>query len=100
LHVALRRRANPFKVRGFLQDIPLQIAALRRYIEAGDRNGSERQAHTIKGAAGNVGGNLLRDVAFEMEKAAKAGDLRSAGEYMADLDVQFVRLKDAITREI
>ena len=31
----------------FLEDIPRQIAALRNFIEAGDTNGAERQAHTL-----------------------------------------------------
>ena len=73
---------------GFLEDIPRQIEALRGYLEAGDAPGAERQAHTIKGAAANMGGEHLREVAFEMEKAGKAGDLER----------EFARLKEAMTK--
>ena len=81
---------------GFLEDIPRQIEALRGYLEAGDAPGAGRQAHTIMGAAANVGGERLREAAFEMEKAAKAGDLSAVKARMADLEAQFGRLKEAM----
>ena len=85
---------------GFLEDIPRQIEALRGYLEAGDAPGAERQAHTIKGASANVGGEALRAVAFEMEKAGRAGDLDAVKGRMADLEAQFDRLKEAMTKDL
>jgi len=87
-------------VEGFLDDIPRQIAAVKGYLETGDAPGVERQAHSIKGASANVGGERLREVAFELEKAAKAGDLSAAGGHMAELEAQFGRLKEAMTKEL
>ena len=78
---------------GFLSDLPEQIEALQGYLEAEDVAGTERQAHTIKGAAANVGGERLRVVAYTIEKAARVGDLRAAGELMAELVAQFDQLK-------
>jgi len=78
---------------GFLSDIPGQIEALQGYLEADDAVGAERQAHTIKGAAANVGGERVRVVAFAIEKAARVGDLRAAGEFMVELAAQFDQLK-------
>jgi len=83
---------------GFLEDVPRQIEALRGYLEAGDVPGAERQTHTIKGASANVGGERLRAVAFEMENAAKAGDLDAVKAHMAELKAQFDRLKQAMTK--
>jgi HPt (histidine-containing phosphotransfer) domain-containing protein len=80
-------------VEGFLEDIPRQIAALKGYLETGNVSGAERQAHTIKGASANVGGERLRAVASEMEKAAKAGGLDNAKGHMAELEAQFDALK-------
>jgi signal transduction histidine kinase/CheY-like chemotaxis protein/HPt (histidine-containing phosphotransfer) domain-containing protein len=77
----------------FLEDIPGQIKALRDFLEAGDAMGAERQAHTIKGASANIGGEALRAVAFEMEKAARAGHLIEVGGYMAELETEFNALK-------
>jgi PAS domain S-box-containing protein len=84
----------------FLKDIPLQIAALKGYLDTGDASGAERQAHTIKGASANMGGEQLCAVAFEMEKAAKAGDLDAARGYMAEIETQFNRLNQAMTKEL
>ncbi len=81
---------------GFLEDIPRQIQALREFLDAGDVPGADRQAHTIKGAAANVGGEALRELASEMEMAAKAGDLAMVAARMTDLEKRFEQLKRAI----
>ena len=84
-------------VEGFLEDIPKQIEALKGYLEAGDAARAERQAHTIKGASANVGGEALRAVAFEMEKAGKTGDLEAVTARLPELETQFARLKEAMS---
>jgi signal transduction histidine kinase/CheY-like chemotaxis protein/HPt (histidine-containing phosphotransfer) domain-containing protein len=84
----------------FLDDIPCQIETLRRCVSGRDAAGAERQAHLLKGAAANVGGEALRALAFEMERAGKTGDLVSVSHRMDDLDLQFKRLQEAMTREI
>jgi PAS domain S-box-containing protein len=80
----------------FLDDTPRQIEALQRYLDAWDAAGVERQAHTLKGASSNVGGETLRALAVEMENAGKAGDLGAAAARMHDLEREFVRLKEAM----
>ena len=85
---------------GFLEDIPRQIAALKGYLETGDVSGAERQAHTIRGASANVGGEALMAVAFEMEMAGKSGDLNAVKASMAELEAQFDRLNHTITNEL
>jgi HPt (histidine-containing phosphotransfer) domain-containing protein len=83
----------------FLDDIPRQIEALRGFLDAWDAPGAERQAHSIRGASSNVGGEALRALAFEMEKAGKAGDLGAVRARMDDLERGFARLKEAMTKE-
>jgi HPt (histidine-containing phosphotransfer) domain-containing protein len=83
----------------FLDDTPRQIEALRGYLDAWDAAGAERQAHTLKGASATVGGETLRALASEMEKAGKAGDLDSVAGHMDDLEHEFVRLKEAMGEE-
>ncbi|HEY5529056.1 MAG TPA: response regulator, partial [Thermoleophilia bacterium] len=83
-------------VEGFLEDIPRQIEVLRRCLDTGDAEGATRQAHTIKGASANVGGEALRAVALEMEKAGQVGDLAAAMTHMPDLVSRFARLKVAM----
>ena len=48
-------------------------------------------AHTIKGMAGNLFTPALRDIAFNIEKAAKAGDLQLVRGLMPEME-QTVRL--------
>ncbi|MEO1347400.1 MAG: PAS domain S-box protein [Cyanobacteria bacterium J06635_15] len=80
----------------FLEDTPSDIQAMQAYLAAGDVLNVTYKAHGIKGTAANVGGEVLRAVAFEMEKAAKAGDINSVWRYMPDIETQFARLKVAI----
>ena len=81
---------------GFLEDIPKQIETLKTYLKAGDTTRTERQSHTIKGAAANMGGEAMRAAAHEMEKMARAGDLEAVVARLPGLEAQFARLKEAM----
>jgi len=87
-------------IEGFLKDMPRQIELLRCCLETGDAPGAERQAHTIKGASANVGGETLRAVASEMEIATRAGDLNAAKARMLRLEREFNRLKQFMRKEL
>jgi CheY-like chemotaxis protein/HPt (histidine-containing phosphotransfer) domain-containing protein len=80
----------------FILETPRQIAALREYLESGDVEGARRQAHALRGAAANVGGESLRAVATAMETAAKGGDLVTVKALLTDLQVQFEALREAM----
>ncbi|MFH0730000.1 MAG: response regulator [Pseudomonadota bacterium] len=87
-------------VKGFLKDVPKQIAKLKDYLGTTDVSGVERQAHTIRGASANVGGEALMAVALEMEMAGKSGDLGAVKARMAEMEAQFDRLTQAITNDL
>ena len=82
---------------GFLEDAPKLILALGTCLRAGDAPGATRQAHTIKGASATVGGEALRAVATEIERAARAGDLDRVRAQLPDLETEFVRLREAMS---
>ncbi len=84
---------------GFLEDVAQRIDALKAFLAAGDLPGFERQAHSINGATAIIGGVALHAVVYAMEQMARGGDLASAGARMAELDVQFARLKGVLERE-
>jgi two-component system sensor histidine kinase/response regulator len=86
-------------VEGFLNDIPRQIEVLRGYVETGDVTNAERQAHTIKGASANVGGEALRSVAFEMEKVGKEKNLDKLTMLLPKLEREFDRLRQAMQQK-
>ena len=57
-----------------------------------------QQTHTIKGASANVGGVALREAAFELEKAGKAGNLEAAKAGISRLEIQFEILEESIEK--
>ncbi len=84
----------------FLDDMPRQIDALRGCLEAGDASGAERQAHTIKGAAANVGGGSMSAAAMMIEQATGSGDMVAAEACVNELEAQFRLLKKAMELEL
>ncbi len=84
---------------GFLRDMPRQLKLLSGYIEAGDKTGIEHQAHSIKGAAANVGGEAMRSVALGIEQTAKAGDMNAIMTHMEELLVALESFKRVIEKK-
>jgi CheY-like chemotaxis protein len=82
-------------IEGFLDEVPRQIEALRRYVEAWDAPGAQRQAHALKGASATVGGEALRALACQLEQACAAGQLDSVAARMDELDREVLRLAEA-----
>jgi HPt (histidine-containing phosphotransfer) domain-containing protein len=83
---------------GFATDMSQQIEGLRDRLAAGDSNGAARQAHTVKGAAANVGGERLRAAARQLEEAAAQGDLQAAQNWLAELETEFNRLRELMIK--
>jgi len=77
----------------FLEDAVKQIGKLQSAIGANDVDQCRRHAHTIKGAAANVGGIILSACAASMENSGKAGDIEAIIEAMPNLERQFTLLK-------
>jgi CheY-like chemotaxis protein/HPt (histidine-containing phosphotransfer) domain-containing protein len=81
----------------FLQDAPLQIEKLKQALEEGDLSQTEKQAHSLKGAAMNIGGIALQAVAFDLEVSGKNRDLNQARPLMQKLNKEFESLQKALT---
>jgi HPt (histidine-containing phosphotransfer) domain-containing protein len=60
-------------------------SGIAQALKAGDRAVAERQAHTLKGVAGNIGIGDVQSAAEELEKAIRAGDA-SAPSLLGDLE--------------
>jgi hypothetical protein len=61
---------------GFLANIPLQIASLKAFLEAKDIADTERQAHTMKGAAANLAGNSCMRSRLQWRRQQRADTWR------------------------
>jgi PAS domain S-box-containing protein len=59
---------------GFAEDIPLRIAALKRGLEDNDLATAALHAHSMRGAAANLGAGILQDAARDMERCCIEND--------------------------
>jgi PAS domain S-box-containing protein len=82
--------------RAFLDDMPVQIQKLVSAIDSGDGIAAGQQAHKIRGASANVGGEAMRDIAVAMETSGGSGDLESLKILLPELQRQFGLLVDAM----
>jgi CheY-like chemotaxis protein/HPt (histidine-containing phosphotransfer) domain-containing protein len=82
----------------FLEDAPLQIAALRECVKDGMAPAAERIAHTLKGSAGNMGATRMAAVCSELEDVGASGDLCRASEVLKLLEEEFGRVRAALGR--
>lgn len=80
----------------FMEDVPKQIEILKKYIEEKHVYEAERQAHSIKGASANVGGEQLREIAFRIEKLCKEGNITEVPELIQQMEEKFKELSDKI----
>jgi CheY-like chemotaxis protein/HPt (histidine-containing phosphotransfer) domain-containing protein len=83
-------------LKGYLENIPGQLEALRKSVETGSLRDAAGQAHKIKGASTTVGCESVRALAAELEIAAESGDTRSLKALAAELDRRFLRLKNSL----
>jgi signal transduction histidine kinase/DNA-binding response OmpR family regulator len=82
----------------FINTMPEQLAALANAIRSFDAPAARLAAHSIKGAAANVGGTAIRDLAAKLEKLGESGELESAAEFLPELDATFQSLKPVMQR--
>ena len=81
---------------GFLQDMPEQIQKLKRYIDQGDVGAAGDQAHSIKGAAANVGGMAFSVAALVIEQAARTSNMENVAALLPELERQFHLLQESL----
>jgi HPt (histidine-containing phosphotransfer) domain-containing protein len=82
----------------FIDQMPEQLAALAAAIRNADAPAARMAAHSIKGAAANVGCETVREVAHLMEQLGESGALAQASEVMQEVAASFEAVKPAIQR--
>ncbi|MEE8470519.1 MAG: response regulator [Dehalococcoidia bacterium] len=70
------------------QDCPRQLKALREGLGRQDAQAVKAAAHGIKGAASNLGGQVVSDVALRLETMGREGDITGAEELLKELEVE------------
>jgi CheY-like chemotaxis protein len=72
----------------FHRDYASSIDRMRAAIRAELLTDAERQAHTLKGVAGNIGAMELHRTAQELDSALRLGDLGKAGSLLPEVERQ------------
>lgn len=86
--------------RAFLGDMPVQIEKLSVDIDSGDFPLAMKQAHKIKGASANVGGEIVSGIASEIESAAIERDIARMKKLFPELISQYNILSGTMEKEI
>jgi CheY-like chemotaxis protein/HPt (histidine-containing phosphotransfer) domain-containing protein len=81
----------------FLQDCPRMMEEARDALQAGDILKLKRAAHSIKGAAGILGGKLVFEAALRLETIARQGELGQAEPAWEALRQAVEQLQVALT---
>lgn len=80
----------------FRDDAPRHVAAFSNALAANDAQAAKKVAHTIKGCAGNLAGNRLRDYARTLELSVSSGSLDEAKQALPRLENEINALLDQI----
>jgi two-component system sensor histidine kinase/response regulator len=80
----------------FVESAPKQLEMLEGAIKKGDAKLVEREAHSIKGAAGNLGATGIADVSLKLELLARKTNLSGTNHVIAKLKTEFKRLEEYV----
>lgn len=84
----------------FLDDAPLRMNDLKEALDKNDALLAGRIAHTIKGMAANIGVNILKQEALQMELATRKSSLDDARSMFDKLYYEYQRVFDELTKLI
>ena len=80
-------------LQSFSQTLDTQLNAIRQAFAAGDNKAVFHAAHSLKGAASNLGAEPLRDTCAALELAARKEDAEAFPAHMAELELAATRLR-------
>jgi two-component system sensor histidine kinase/response regulator len=83
----------------FRAEGPRLLGELRAALLAGDAAGVRRNAHSLKGSAGYLGGAGVGSAAFRLEVLGEAGNLAAAPDALRALEMELDRLLVALHPE-
>ena len=81
---------------GFLENVRNQTKKIKQAISDGNSERVRKEAHSIKGGAGNLTANNLSDIAAELEDIGESGNLKDGTEVFERLEQEFHRLETFI----
>ncbi len=80
----------------FVANMPQQLEQLEQHIRQSESQLAQREAHSIKGAAANVGAHQMRALAQEIERALELDKLPEARQLIKQLKEHFGVISDQL----
>jgi len=80
----------------FLSDCTQRVKNLVAAASAGNAETMRREAHTIKGAGGNIGARRLQELAYQFEKLATPEHQAHAEQLAGELREEFARVRQCV----
>jgi PAS domain S-box-containing protein len=80
----------------FHRDYATSIDRVRAALGEGRLTDAERQVHTLKGVAGNIGAMDLHRAAQELDSALRRGDLEEAGLFLPEVERELSRVVNGL----
>ncbi len=77
----------------YVADTGDQIAGMKTGLREKDHSSVRAYAHTLKGASGTIGEKVIRQLALELERAAKVPDLSDAPKIIEMIEKEFERFR-------
>jgi signal transduction histidine kinase/CheY-like chemotaxis protein len=84
----------------FVEDVPLQLHAIRRAVEGGESQEVEEKAHMLKGGSGYMGAARMAQMCARLEEIGASGELSRAHELLDAIEMEFGRIQPALTAAI
>ena len=79
----------------FVRDLPGQLRALTEAVQDGDIDRVTKQAHKIRGAAGNIGAEHLEAVMLKIERAVADNNFAMLADLTGSLHNQLTEIQRA-----
>ena len=83
----------------FETEAPPLIEKIRKAIEVSDAPALKAAAHSLKGAAANLGARGMAASCAELERQGRDGELHGAGDLAQQLESEYARVCDALRSE-
>jgi two-component system sensor histidine kinase/response regulator len=84
----------------FLGYVPKQLEKLTEAVERGDAKVVEREAHSLKGAAGNLSAKPMANLALQLELLGRTKDLAEAKEKLGNLKAELKHLEEHFNQSL
>jgi len=84
----------------FLDEAPVLLNKIKNDLELNDANSLQHHAHSLKGAAANIGADILNNTAAQIEQAAQQGNLALANSHFEKIENEYDKLKPIISTSI